>query len=423
MRAQVVREEGRALFEAADSIGNVRSVRLFDADGRLQCRASFGYLSFGGRDYCTGDTLEVFRSGGSDVFTGSVRYASDSLHHYPAELTRRRGDGPVERTTYTYPFCAPPAYGPVADSLLRRGMPDAVLSVAYWKDDALVDSVSVLYGRFLVQGAEDGHLFRPSAVVAARGDAPADTCFRYLSYDSLGVRPLRVQNSLRRESRSLGSRLSRWEVPDPELWHRRKLDAFYFCGHTPGLSVDPAGDSFLFGPDGSFLARVHYGQASGKIVFIQDGDPLLAGFADPEGDPKFIDYNTKVELAAPESVASDLERAGALDVGNQGFFRGMCYLARHSRYGGRLDFAANGCHDIFSDVFYITKTDPEGLVAHNRFNYGNFLWGATAHQLRVPLFIARLGSHIDSFFLSSSTRGSFDTPDDIFSICAGYHWQ
>jgi hypothetical protein len=41
----------------------------------------------------------------------------------------------------------------------------------------------------------------------------------------------------------------------------------------------------------------------------------------------------------------------------------------------------------------------------------------------VPLCIARLGSHYNNFFLSPDTKGSFDSPDDLFSISAGYHWR
>ncbi|MCR5327066.1 MAG: hypothetical protein K6E37_10030 [Bacteroidales bacterium] len=381
-RAQVFRVEGlpgelalssdspvhcRQSLHVLDSLDyQVRRLEEYDADGRLVRRTSYGYVNFDGKSFPTGDTLEVFSGSGRDVFASGVRYSADSLYHYPMELSHRRGDGPLVKVTYTYPFCAPDAYGPVADSLLRRDMPDAVLSVAHWKDGARVDSVSVLYGSFPVEGA-----------------------------------------------------------PDPEMRHRSVMRAHFLCASTPGFSVDPAGNCFLFDTAGFFLSRVRSNRDSCSVVLLRPlgTEPLVARFADQVRDPLLVDYSMRVQEVGQESISSSLGQVGAFLPENHGFFRGCGFLLHQSDYGGLLDFAANGRHDIFSNVFYITKSSREGTVAHNMFNFGNFLWGATAREVGVPLCIARLGSHYNNFFLSPDTKGSFDSSDDLFSISAGYHWR
>ena len=414
-----------AIGSVVDSYCGERLMRMeeFDADGCLERRFSYGYVNFDGRTFPAGDTLEVFRGAEREVFAHSVRYSSDSLYHYPLEMKSRRDDGPEKKVTYTYPFCAPDGYGPVADSLLRRNMPDAVLSVAHWQDGALVDSVSVLYGRFPALDAPDGIRYRPSAVLISDGVSQADTCLHYVAYDSLGVRPTRVLNRNNRQTRQTANRVSRWVAPDTEKRHRGWLRAHSFCAGTPGLTVDPAGDCFLFAPDGSFLSKVRSGAAAGSVIFLQGPgmEPLTARFADLEADPSLVDYNMQVHYAGQKFITASLSRA--CGSGGCGFFKGCGFLARNSDYGGVLDFAANGRHDIYSDIFYITRTTREGIVAHNNYNYGNFLWGASARRLDVPLCITLLGSHFHNFFLSPITRGTFDSSDDLFSITAGHHWQ
>ena len=440
-RAQVFRVEGlpgeislstdspercRQSLQVLDSLDyQVRRLEEYDADGRLVRRTSYGYVYFDGKSFPAGDTLEVFSGSGRDVFASSVRYSADSLYHYPVELAHRRGDGPLVKVTYTYPFCASDAYGPVADSLLRRDMPDAVLSVAHWKDGARVDSVSVLYGSFPVAGAPDGYRFLPSMVLVSKGEEQVDTCFRYVAYDSLGVRPMKVLDSRGRSTRQMGFRLSRWKAPDPEMRHRSVMRAHFLCASTPGFSVDPAGNCFLFDTAGFFLSRVRSNRDSCSVVLLRPlgTEPLVARFADQVRDPLLVDYSMRVQEVGQESISSSLGQVGAFLPENHGFFRGCGFLLHQSNYGGLLDFAANGCHDIFSNVFYITKSSREGTVAHNMFNFGNFLWGATAREVGVPLCIARLGSHYNNFFLSPDTKGTFDSSDDLFSISAGYHWR
>lgn len=216
------------------------------------------------------------------------------------------------------------------------------------------------------------------------------------------------------------------EFITPEDAVERVVRAFELCADNPYLNVTLWGaDNFLFDEDGRFLASVSCPYLKGCLLLSQgEGkDMLAARFADQEHDPELIGYGTRAVLVRQDTIRSSLEREGAFEAANHGLFRGCRYLINASHYGGQLDFAKNGRHDIFPNVFYLTQTVPEGPVAHNCFNYGDFLWGAAAREAGVPLWVARLGAHFNNFFLSPDTKGSFDAPDDQFSITAGYHWR
>jgi len=75
---------------------------------------------------------------------------------------------------------------------------------------------------------------------------------------------------------------------------------------------------------------------------------------------------------------------------------------------------------LSSNQLYITQTES-GAVAHNNYNFGNFLWGAGANKLGFSLFTARLGAHINSLLDPHYKR--FDSKDDQYSIGLGYKWS
>jgi hypothetical protein len=61
-------------------------------------------------------------------------------------------------------------------------------------------------------------------------------------------------------------------------------------------------------------------------------------------------------------------------------------------------------------------------VAHNNFNFGNFLWGASAAALGVPLTFAKAGAHWNNYSNDPSSKGQLDSKDDQFSIEQGWNW-
>jgi hypothetical protein len=215
------------------------------------------------------------------------------------------------------------------------------------------------------------------------------------------------------------------QAPDPAAEWKLALEGSRLCAQDPLLSPDPLdGNDFLFAADGRFLSRVRGGQ-DGSTLFLWQGDgtpPIAARFADPEYDPSHVGPGSRAVLVPKEYVNEAMDICGAAGAAHKGLFPGCCFLLKNSSYGGALDFAARPDYGISSGTYYLTYTEKEGTVAHNHFNFGNFLWGASAREMGVPLWVACLGSHFNNFFLSPDSRFHLDAADDILSITAGHHW-
>lgn len=214
-------------------------------------------------------------------------------------------------------------------------------------------------------------------------------------------------------------------APNPiEEW-QNALEGSRLCSEDQLLSPDPLdGDVFLFGADGAFLCKVLSGYENADLLFWQGkASPITATFADPNADPNAIGHGTSVKIVNPEYIQQALEICGAGDPSHHGLFKGSAYLYKNSRYGGLLDFAIREEYGVSPHVFYLTATKPIGHLAQNHFNFGNYLWGASAHETAVQLWLARLGAHINNFFLSPDSRGTWDSPDDQLSIKEGYNWR
>lgn len=216
------------------------------------------------------------------------------------------------------------------------------------------------------------------------------------------------------------------QIPDPLTEWKRAQEGALLCEADPLLHPDPLdGTAFLFSTDGRFLCRVRSGYPEGPLLKWRGKreEPLRARFADPVADPLAVGLQSRAVRVESDYVQRAMLSCGAGESRNKGFFKGMLFLARNSGYGGALDFAVREEYGISPLVFYITETALEGVLAHNHFNFGNYLWGASAREASVPLWLARLGAHINNFFLSPDSRGTWDSPDDQLSITAGYHWQ
>ena len=412
---------------------HLETKEFYSEDRVLQRRITYGYVTLDNTDYPSSRKIETFipssrgypytsvsSSGNEIVYSGS------SGRHYPLEVLNWKSGGFKERVTYTYPFCADAAYGPMADSLLARGMEGSILSMTRWRDSVRVDSAVVVYSSFPAGSDSSRSLLRPSAILYGKGRHLPDTCIRYLAYDSLGIQAVETLDEREKGARHIDPRLTRWVALDPVAEQRQVMRAFDYCAGDADLTVDPEmGDNYLFDESGFYLGRVVSPSCSNCIIVWKGygAEHVVAQFVDPKNDPQVIDIHTQVSLVSKERIRASLEEAGAFKPENHGVIKGSRYLASNSGYGGVLDFAINGRHGVFDRVLYITNTLPEGYVAQNNFNYGNFLWGATACELGVPVLWAQMGAHFNNFFLSPDTKGTFDSRDDQISIRMGYHWK
>ena len=90
---------------------------------------------------------------------------------------------------------------------------------------------------------------------------------------------------------------------------------------------------------------------------------------------------------------------------------------------GNLDYTGNGRNNIDTEnTLYMTHTGRDGHVVHNGYNFGNFLWGASADALGVPHWLASLGAHANNFFNDPNFKWHLDSKDDQHSIRIGYNW-
>lgn len=73
------------------------------------------------------------------------------------------------------------------------------------------------------------------------------------------------------------------------------------------------------------------------------------------------------------------------------------------------------------NVFFIPESDG---YAHNTFNFGNFLWGATGKTLGFPKTMLKMGAHFNNAVNSHrvGSRSLLDSTDDQFSIDRGVNY-
>jgi hypothetical protein len=155
-------------------------------------------------------------------------------------------------------------------------------------------------------------------------------------------------------------------------------------------------------------------------------------FADPINDPIALDtttiYKPQIIISTDSIIFSILEKSGVYKEENRGLIDGIQYLLNESDAsnleGGAMDYAGGGEHFIDTNgaTFYITKT-KSGTVAHNGYNYGNFLWGAGANALGIPEWMAKLGAHYNNYVNDPYHKGKLDSKDDQYSIGLGYEWK
>lgn len=352
--------QGRTEADFGD--GRLRMLRLYSDDGQLRQRITYHYTSHQGLWYPSSDIVEYFRDGSLRTCSGTHYHYSDTLGQY--RLTELSGV-----------------------------LPDGTMNSLYF-----------VY-------ADDGLL---STIMERRNGSPQRTLL-FSPGDSVYLATHRKLDRLD----------YRRTPPDPREERLRLNRALSICDKEPSIVLAPVdGKCFLFNAEGLYLSRINFpGHDNEMILWPGDGQGLVtAFFADPVEDPESLYTGTQVIRPSDEGILGNLEMSSSFDPQYHGFFKGCFFLARESGYGGNLDFAVDPRYGVLYDGLYLTTTQREGSIVHNNFNYGNFLWGASARAVGVPLWVARLGAHFNNFFLSPDTRGTFDSPDDQFSIKCGHHF-
>ena len=234
--------------------------------------------------------------------------------------------------------------------------------------------------------------------------------------------------------------LTGWLSVDPMMDKYPGISPYAYCMWNPIKLEDPYGmDTILFNQHGKYQETIQSpGNHVGKMK-QKNGAYICFDFVDPEHDVESAQNNPdfRVRIVDDENIRDYIKGSGVgvfakkLDdlppfpLGRK-LALACDYLRRHSNAGTNpgdiytLDYTcALGLSD---DILYVTKVG-ERYTGHNGHNFGNFLWGASAQIIGVPLLIALAGAHFNNRYISKDEfGGKWDSLDDQRSIYLGHSW-
>lgn len=191
---------------------------------------------------------------------------------------------------------------------------------------------------------------------------------------------------------------------------------------------------FLSVTEGDIRTGLRHGTRHvGKLLYQMGATREEFVFASPESDLKSLKRGIIRGLwpVKESEILQILSDAGVFDAKNKSHYNSdrYAYIWREGQGKGSLDFStghlakavkaniyANSEAGFSPYLFYL-----EG-VAHNYFNFGNFLYGAAGAALGLKVAELTAGAHVNSL-VHSDTNGydpQLDSTDDQFSIVLGY---
>ena len=229
-----------------------------------------------------------------------------------------------------------------------------------------------------------------------------------------------------------------WLSVDPLFEKYVGMTPYGYCAGNPVGLVDPTGmDGYYFNEDGT-LNRVipEKGEDYGYIL----RKDIRFTFADPNNDiPMALKEDFEgFEFITDEMINAALENSGAKESSQIPLYS-YYYALRESAgvfdsdpsldFKGFAIFSEDGSNILDEDgpgidnekKLYITFSGGKH-VAHNAYNFGNFLWGGAMKCLDINFTIAVIGAHGHNYYFDPYSKGNLDSPDDQFSIKCGYMW-
>ena len=233
---------------------------------------------------------------------------------------------------------------------------------------------------------------------------------------------------------------ARFTTSDPLCEKYYPLSPYAYCANNPVNYVDPDGrDTLFFNNDGVYTHRVkaignHVGIATHENKRISF-DFVYQGDADRFLNDEEFDVALNREEYMLKTSNERLERVVFMEkkeinkilksTVSLSFFpspfvspRALWYAAKESK-GGKLDFVNEQYIQDRPNFLFITSNNGRYL-AHDAWNFGNYLWGAAMRKIGIPYLTAVCGAHFQNFFMDSDNRWHFDSIDDQRSIFEGY---
>ena len=225
---------------------------------------------------------------------------------------------------------------------------------------------------------------------------------------------------------------------DPLCEKYYNISPYSYCAGNPIRYVDPTGCdtlSFLMGENNyaAFQKRVKAkGDDVGRI-YDADGNILYTfNFASPDDAEHFYieksddDYDNSddkdkmygVQVYTIKQMEKFLDKVPDF-LRFDGIWK-YVFAALESK-GGKMDFVTSAklINNNGGPRAYLPLDGSD--IAHNPFNFGNYIWGMAMRKLGIPYSHAAIGAHIQNYFGSDIGKGQLDSPDDQRSILLGYH--
>ncbi len=229
--------------------------------------------------------------------------------------------------------------------------------------------------------------------------------------------------------------LTGWLSVDPMADKYPGISPYAYCAWNPVKLIDPNGmDTLVFSHNGYYEKKLTGGDNIGVIRGKDDEYATKFEFADERWCDRFVAcsdddiaienvgkgrdnmmYN-KIIYANDQKIEALLEKIDFGKLQSQSLSDRIDYAKRQSR-GGTLDFVNyNDVQKISPYALILTKSRGS-YMAHDKFNFGNFLWGMAMGRLKMPRLLVLAGSHWDCY---KNTK-RFDSLDDQRSIWFGYN--
>ena len=236
--------------------------------------------------------------------------------------------------------------------------------------------------------------------------------------------------------------MTMWLSVDPLDDKYPGISPYNYCAWNPVKLVDPDGcDTLLFSSKGYYQKTNKGGKNIGIIIGTNGNVSKEFVFADDHWCDLFVNmrdtdlewensvrhaegkeklYN-RIKIISDEYIQKELKRSGVNIIKYLPSLVKLAYVYGESRHGGigRLDFVNNINKSESSGQLFVTTVNGIS-IAHDHFNFGNFLWGAAMRWLGIEYNIVFLGSNVDNMI---HNQGEMDSIDDQISIMHGYSYE
>ena len=233
--------------------------------------------------------------------------------------------------------------------------------------------------------------------------------------------------------------MTMWLSVDPMADKYPSISPYAYCAWNPVKLVDPDGmDTLIFShkgyyektlpggdnigiirrKDGGYGARFKFADERWCIRFVACSDMDIA-FENFGRDRDNLLYNKVVYVGDPKIELLLIEKElEFVNLRSQSLkYKIDCAKNQSRGAEAKLDFVNyRGVQEMNPYALIITGFNGKYL-AHDKFNFGNFLWGMAMRRMGMPAWLVLAGSHWDCY---RNTK-RLDSPDDQRSIWFGYN--